>query len=512
MIKKLNNHSVSELLGAMLLLFIVIAVMSMIYLVVWNNLEPQEENFVTVSGKIEGNNIVLEHTGGETINTDTYTSFTIAGVKHSVYVKDYLVEENHNDVWDFGERLVYHFDYAPLYNADDLLAYDNVDIITVDEESNSIILMGPLELHPVSDIGVELFVDNETPGPNETVKITIVVTCYGGEVNGSANIIVKYLIPSGLEFIDYTADEGIYDPSTGFWNISFLSSERPLSIDINAKVIVEEISSPTQMGVILDGSLSIDGSDWQLMCNGLADSILNDTLFPDDETVELTVVQFGINLNSGHCLSSEEVSPININKTNKIAKAGQVRSITQGMGYTPMAAGIFRTSDILRNSLKFSPDVRKVILLITDGMPNCKLDESDYSGYDCGISSSDYTVGKSHTVQARDYLLSHLEMNEEIDEFDCFAVGTPGGEYPLDIEWLNESIAWPEPGYIGPPFDQGAGWVTHVNTWNEFSERLELVFKSFFSEISNQVVILDAYTTDLISSNDGAVLIIQPED
>jgi len=141
MIKKLNNHSVSELLGAMLLLFIVIAVMSMIYLTVWNELEPQEENYVTVSGKIEGNNIVLEHTGGETISTDTYTSFTIAGDKHSVYVRDYLVDENHNEVWDYAERLVYHFDYAPLYSADDLLAYDNVGIITVDEEENNIILM-----------------------------------------------------------------------------------------------------------------------------------------------------------------------------------------------------------------------------------------------------------------------------------------------------------------------------------------------------------------------------------
>jgi len=229
MIKKLHNHSVSELLGAMLLLLIVIAVMSMIYLLVWNDLEPQEENYVTVSAKIEGNNIVLEHSGGETINTDTHTSFTIAGEKHPVYVMDYLVDDNHNDIWDFGERLVYHFDYAPLYNAEDLLAYDKVDVITVDEESNNIILMGPLELHPVSDLGVELLVDNETPGPNETVKITIIVTCYGGEVNGSANIVIKYLIPGGLEFIDYTADSGIYDPSTGFWNISFISSELQLT-------------------------------------------------------------------------------------------------------------------------------------------------------------------------------------------------------------------------------------------------------------------------------------------
>jgi len=507
-IRKLNNHSVSELLGAMLLLFIVFALMSMIYLFVWNELEPYGENFVTVSGKIEGNNIVLTHSGGETISTDTYTSFTIAGVKNSVYVRDYLFDENHNEIWDYGERLVYHFDYAPLYKAEDLLAYDYVNIMTVDEEENSIVFMGPLEFHPVSDIGVELFVDNEHPGANETVKITIVVTCYGGEVNGSANIIVKYLIPSGLEFINYTADEGVYDSSTGFWNISFLSSEHPLSIDINAKVVIEEISLPTQFGVILDGSGSISSSDWQLMCNGLANSIENENFFPDDGTVELTVVQFGIG-SSYNCYTRVEVSPINVTETNKNNIANQLRTLIQGESYTPMAAGIYHTVDVLMNSPNFSPDTRKVILLVSDGLPNCRVDEGDHNGYDCGTSNSDYTVGKSHTEHARDFLLSLLGMNDEVDEFDCFAVGTIGEE--LDIEWLNESIVWPEPGYIGPPFDQGSGWVTHVNTWDEFSERLELVFQSFFSEISNQVVIFDAYTTDLVSANDGAVFIIQPD-
>jgi len=509
MMKKLNNHAISEILGAMLLLFIVMVILSMIYLFVWNEVEPNEETFVTISGKVEGTNVVLEHTGGETINADTYTSFTIAGVKYSVLVKDYLDDENHNEMWDYGERMVYHFEYAPLYSASDLLAYDRIDVMAVDEESNDIILMGPLDLHPVSNIGVELFVDNEHPGPNETVKLTIVVTCYGGDVNGSANIIVKYLIPSGLEYINHTADTGDYDSSTGFWNISFISQEHPVSIVINAKVVVEEISSPTQFGVILDGSGSISSSDWQLMCNGLANSIENEDIFPDDGTVELTVVQFGIG-SSWNCYTRLEISPVNVTGTNKNNIANQIRTLSQGNSYTPMAAGIYHTVDALMSSSRFSPDVRKVILLVSDGLPNCKVDEGDHNGYDCGTSTSDYTVGKSYTEDARDYSLALLGMNDEMDEFDCFAVGTIGEE--LDIEWLNESIVWPEPGYIGPPFDQGAGWVTHVNTWNEFSERLETVFISFFSEISSQVEILGAYTIDLISSNDSDVVVIQPED
>ena len=70
---------------------------------------------------------------------------------------------------------------------------------------------------------------------------------------------------------------------------------------------------------------------------------------------------------------------------------------------------------------------------------------------------------------------------------------------------------WPEPGYVGPPFDQGTGWVTQVNTWSEFSERLEIVFQNFFTDINNQVELFDSFTVDLNSVNNGDVLIITPE-
>jgi len=506
MMKMFKDKAVSEILGAILLLFIVVVIMSLIYSFVWNELEPNEQTFVTVSGKVEGSNLVFEHYGGESIDADTHTSFTIAGEKHTYLIKEYLNDENNNNLWDYGERFVYNFTYD-VFN---LLAYEDIDVLTVDEEANDIVLMGSMDLKPVSDIGVELFVNNSTPKNGENVTITIVVTCYGGDVNGSADVKIRYALPSGLIFIGYNADTGVYDNSTGFWNIDLLLQDEPVSIDIKAQVAVEEINSGTQFGVILDGSRSIDTSDWQLMRDGTADAIENADYFPDDGSVELTVVQFGIDLTSYNCKSSLEIGPVNVTNGNKNGIASQIRSIGQGDGYTPMAAGIYRTTDVLKSSSRFSPDVRKVILLISDGLPNCKVDEGDYYGYSCGTSNNDYADGKSDTEDARDYCLNFLGMNIDMDEFNCFAVGTVGSG--LDIEWLNESIAWPEPGYIGPPFDQGAGWVTHVETWNEFSERLETVFRSLFSDINSNVELYDSFTTDIISSNDSDVIVITPED
>ena len=501
--RSIADHAVSEFLGALLLLMIVLGVMFMIYSFVWDELYPNDETFITITGKVEKTNIVLEHSGGESIKADTSTSFTIADTENRVLIKDYLIDENTNGLWDFGERMVYPFEY----DVNNLLAYDEIDVMTVDEEANSIILMGPLNLHPMSDIGVEVFVSDETPHNGDEVSITIVVTCYGGDVNGSANVQIQYRIPPGLEFIDYNAETGSYDPLTGLWNISILHQNNPVSITINAKVLVEEISQPTQFGVILDGSWSITDANWNLMCNGLANVIENEDFFPDDGTVELTVVQFGTSYYSGNSYTTLEISPVNITLANKENVANQIRGMTQGDGWTPMAAGVYRTADVLKESSKFSSEVRKVILLVSDGLPNCKVDEDEYFGYDC--SNNNYAVGKSCTEDAREYSLSVLGMKPDEDEFDCFAVGTIGDD--LDIEWLNASIAWPEPGYIGPPFNQGTGWVTHVETWTDFSDRLETVFQSFFSEINNQVLLYSAFTVDPISSNNGDVIVISPE-
>ena len=48
--------------------------------------------------------------------------------------------------------------------------------------------------------------------------------------------------------------------------------------------------------MVLDGSGSINEHDWDLMRNGLANAVENESVFPHDGSVELTVIQFGGNI------------------------------------------------------------------------------------------------------------------------------------------------------------------------------------------------------------------------
>ena len=188
-IRKIDDKAVSEVLSSMLMLVIAVIVLSMIYDFVLSDSGPEEQTFVSIIGKIESNKIVLEHQGGETISLDTPVSFTLAGEEYKTFVRDYLIDTNCNNNWNLGERMLFPFEYD-VYN---LIEYDEIDILAVDKESNDVVLMGDIELNPVSDIGVELSVSDYSPKNGNIITINIRATCYGGDVNGSADVLIKYI-------------------------------------------------------------------------------------------------------------------------------------------------------------------------------------------------------------------------------------------------------------------------------------------------------------------------------
>ena len=100
-----------------------------------------------------------------------------------------------------------------------------------------------------------------------------------------------------------------------------------------------------------------------------------------------------------------------------------------------------------------------------------------------------------------------LEMNDENDEFDSLAVGSGP-----DITWLNNSIVWPEPGYIAPPYDSGTGWVSQVETWDEFADSIEIILDIIFSGFSNTVELISSTTLDPNDNNNYATVLIVPTD
>ena len=223
--------AVVQIVETILLLTLAIVVISIAYLTVFSDLDPDDQTFVTIVGKVKSTNLILEHQGGETLDLNTPVSFILAGEKFDVLVGDLLIDENYDNRWSLGERMVFPF----VYNVYNLRNYLDIDITAVNREGNEIVLKGPVELHPVSDIGIEMSVDNLYPQIGDIVTFTIDVTCYGGDVNGSVDVKIKYIIPDELEFIDSTAQVGSYNNSSGIWNIDLLLKNQPTSLILKRK-------------------------------------------------------------------------------------------------------------------------------------------------------------------------------------------------------------------------------------------------------------------------------------
>lgn len=499
---KTSNGAVSELLATLLLLAIAVIVVSIIYIQVLSDEGPNPKTIVKIAGDVEGTNVILEHRGGESLQLNTEISIIIAGTEYQGTIGQWLDDENNDSQWNIGERMIFS-DWE--YDLDRLGEFTQVDLQAINVEDNSIAFVGPIELHPVSDIGIEIFVGDEKPVIGQTIPIVITVTSYGGDVNGSGNVVVKYQIPEGLTFQNAYSSQGTYNDTSGYWEIGNVLVGTPAILHINATVEGIVFHEFTQLGMALDGSGSIDYSDWQLMRTGLAEAIRNESNFPHDGSVELTVVQFGVDPYDRN--SRVEIPPTIITQSNYATVANSIESLNQGDGWTPMAGGIYLTADTMRDSENFDPIHRQIINLVTDGEPTCWSAEGEYQGHDCGTSTSSVDVAKTSTENAVNYVISQLELTEDQDEFDSLAVGSGP-----DIPWLNSSIVWPQPGYIAPPFKNESGWVSQVQSWNEFAARINEMFRIIFYGISNTAELVSSTTFDPDENNNHAIVIVLPDE
>jgi hypothetical protein len=214
-----------------------------------------------------------------------------------------------------------------------------------------------------------------------------------------------------------------------------------------------------QLAMILDGSGSIDSTEWAVIVNGLADAVGNPDCVPQDGSVELTVIQFSTN-------ARLEVGPVVINPSNAGDVSDDIRNISQLSDSTCISCGICLAADTLRDSVNFDPGIKQALNLVTDGVPNrcsCVEGSCGYSGSGC----SGYAAQDSAEC-ARAYALDELEMTVDQDEFDAEGIGITSA----NRNWLRDYIVWPQPGYIAPPFDQGMGWVRVVEDFEEFAETI----------------------------------------
>ncbi len=499
--KKRINMAVSEIVGAIILLAIVSSVMALVFYQVTIDKGPYKQTYVKLVGRIEQTNFILEHQGGDSLGSDTSISFAIGGKNYYYTVGEVLVDENHNGFWDLGEKMIFPF----TYDLNNLSKYDTIDVMSVDKGSNSIQFLGSVLLQPEVDLGITSAVSNSNPHKYDIINVTLELTCYGGDINGSANIKVRYLIPQGLQFISCDPELGTYDNKTGIWSIDQLIGDRTVTLNIRLKVIGEGFREFTQFAMIMDGSGSIVSSDWDLMRTGFSQALVNDSVFPHDKSVELTVIQFGTPMGYNYWGAEIVIPPTIINNDTGtsgyfLTSSNKIKNLIQSKGNTPMACGIRLAADRLYNSKNFSSDRRQIVLMVTDGLANCNWIVGTYKG-----QRTDDATGKTFTEVAVAYLNTTLHLNSGQDEFDVFAVGSGP-----DITWLNHSIVWPQPGHIAPPFISGRGWVSKVTTWQDFSERISLIFRLLFQSISLKAEIISAFTLDPNSLNNMKLEVITP--
>ncbi|MGB3459262.1 MAG: vWA domain-containing protein [Halobacteriota archaeon] len=253
--------------------------------------------------------------------------------------------------------------------------------------------------------------------------------------------------------------------------ISMLAAMSVGNVAANGNVTV-------QVGLILDGSGSINATEWAIITEGVASAVENSSCLPDDGTVELTVVQFSNT-------ASVEVGPVVIDAASAPTVATQIRAIGQMGGSTCIACGFHVAADALYNSINFNTSIKQVLNLATDGSPNiCD------PAWPCPDA-------KTNAVSARDYAISLLGMDTDPnDEIDAEGIGISDA----NRAWLKDNIVWPQPGSIAPPYVPG--WVKVVADADEFAESMCEKFKQVvpddWAEINKE---LDALITNVSAAD-----------
>jgi hypothetical protein len=162
--KKLDG-AVSEVIGAILMVGIGVALFSILYFIVMSYPFSPSVPSVDIVGSIEGSNIVLEHRGGDSLDQNATVSFIVGGTRISNTVGFFLNDTNGNHRWDIGEQLVYN--NSSMTNL-------QVEATVIDTDSNSIMIMTVLQEGKTTTIpSLDTSVDTISPYHQTSSPLTV---------------------------------------------------------------------------------------------------------------------------------------------------------------------------------------------------------------------------------------------------------------------------------------------------------------------------------------------------
>jgi large repetitive protein len=99
------------------------------------------------------------------------------------------------------------------------------------------------------DLSVEKSVNNPTPGDNEVVTFTIIVS--NASDDEATGVVVNDDLPAGLVFVSSTAGAD-YNPATGEWNVGVVPASGQRSMQIQARVTTADVKINTAELIALD--------------------------------------------------------------------------------------------------------------------------------------------------------------------------------------------------------------------------------------------------------------------
>ena len=124
-----SKDAVSEILGTVLLLAMAVALFAVIYIIVFSITITTTPPIVNLVGSLDGENVIIEHHGGESLDSGVNIIVTIGGERHAINISSNLSDSNGNGKWDNGERIVY---------SNGSISGLQVDVNVVDDTSNSL--------------------------------------------------------------------------------------------------------------------------------------------------------------------------------------------------------------------------------------------------------------------------------------------------------------------------------------------------------------------------------------
>lgn len=187
----------------------------------------------------------------------------------------------------------------------------------------------------------------------------------------------------------------------------------------------------TAVCVVIDGSGSINSTNFALMKSGFSAAMRDGTIVPRNSTVEMAFIQLGVG--SGAQVEVPRTLITSDAVANNIAT--QLDAIAQGGGLTPMDAAINLCASTLAGAC---PGGTQVINIVTDGNP----DSADAA------------------VTARENAVSG-----GVDQVNAEAVAAPDSAFTF----LRDRLVYPQPGYEAPPFQGSGGFVIKTATFADFA-------------------------------------------